>query len=147
MQIEPIRNIEVIRPLLDEWSNEADGEQFGVMADPDYAMAEMTKWIEQPGSDVLVAIHEEPVGFLALFIAPSSVGAQTIAVEKYWYVHPRASCGVQLLDAAQVWAKDQGCRHLMMSASKLAGNMYAKVCRFYERRGFELVESSFIKEV
>ncbi len=147
MTIEPAKNIEVIRPLLEEWGNEEVGESFGVQTNLEFAMAEMTQWIEEPGSDVLVATHEEPVGFIALFTAPSFLGKQLFAVEKYWYVHPRANCGLQLLVEAQAWAREHDCSHLMMSASKIAGSMYQKVCRFYERSGFVLVESSFIKEV
>lgn len=155
MKIESVKNVEIIRPLMEEWKKEEASDSFGITGSLEYALKEMTLWIEQVGSDVLVAWdrEDEAVGFLALFEAPSMFGGGNIAVEKYWYVCPKSrensleQCGLHLVERAEVWARDRECTHLVMTASKVAGQLFDKVCRFYECVGFALVESSFVKEV
>lgn len=148
MRVAPTKNIEEIRPLMESWAKESDADSFGIETDVDYAVAEMTKWIEQSESDVLVADDGEPVGFLALFVTSSILAGQRVAAEKYWYVRSdHRRCGMLLLARAKDWAREHNCTHLLMTASRLAGSMFDKVSRFYVKQGFEHIESSFIKEV
>ena len=48
---------------------------------------------------------------------------------------------------AYIWAKENGCSHIIMTASNLASEMYDKVCNLYQRMGMELFETSFIQEI
>jgi GNAT superfamily N-acetyltransferase len=100
-------------------------------------------------SDVLVLMDgDEPVGLLGIFATNSFLGRQLMALEKYWYVmRSKRLAGYMLINAAQEWAKEHRCSHLIMSASRLASGMHDKVCKFYRSRGFKDFETSFIIEV
>jgi hypothetical protein len=76
------------------------------------------------------------------------MGSQKLAVEKYWYVEKQYRIGgIQLLKQGYIWAKENGCSHIIMTASNLASGMYDKICNLYQRMGMELFETSYIQEI
>jgi len=69
-------------------------------------------------------------------------GAGRWAKETVWYVAPeaRGRSAIQMLDAYEAWAREQGCTTVGMAS--LASN---DVSRLYERRGYTPAETHFVK--
>lgn len=70
------------------------------------------------------------------------------AQELFWWVSPeyrRGVSGMKLLRAVEQWAKDKGCKTMMMiSLPKLADSPAAAV---YEKTGYRASEQTFIKVI
>lgn len=85
----------------------------------------------QPAQGVLMA---------ATFDHP--FGAGRWAKETVWYIAPsaRGRSALQMLDAYEAWAREQGCTTIGLAS--LATN---DVSRIYERRGYAPAETHFLK--
>ncbi len=69
-----------------------------------------------------------------------------VAVESYWYVHPDHRGGGQmLLDRFESFAKEQGCKRALMV--HLEDSHPESLKRLYGRRGYKLVEQTYMKEI
>lgn len=71
-------------------------------------------------------------------------GAGKWAKESVWYVTPdaRGRSAIQMLDAYEAWAREQGCSTIGMAS--LESN---DVSRLYARRGYVPVETHFLKTI
>lgn len=70
-------------------------------------------------------------------------GAKT-AYETYWFVDPEnRGCGIRLLLYAEKWAKDNVDRMLMLH---MVDSHPEELIRLYTRRGYKLVEQTFLLE-
>jgi len=70
-------------------------------------------------------------------------GAST-AYEAFWYVDPeKRGCGLKLLLHAEKWASENVERMLIIH---MVDSQPEALKKIYERRGFVLVEQSFLKE-
>lgn len=69
-------------------------------------------------------------------------GAGKWAKETVWYIAPdaRGRAALQMLDAYEAWAREQGCAVIGMAS--LVSN---DVSRLYERRGYAPAETHFLK--
>jgi GNAT superfamily N-acetyltransferase len=78
------------------------------------------------------------------FVNP--LGDELIAEEHFWYIRPRwrGISSIRMLKEAERWAKEKGCACLILSASRMAGNVFDGVCRLYERMGGLEFEKSYI---
>ena len=113
-------------------------------------MKNLQTFCDSPNIDVLVSKQaEEITGMMVLVIQPNVLGPGLFAAEQYFYVLPkyRGMAGIRLMDAADEWAKDRGCSHLAMSASKAASKLFDKVCKLYEFRGMVPIETAYIKQL
>lgn len=142
-------NAEVLRPILEDWHKEQNGQVFGLSVNVEDVICDLKCLINAERSDVIVAKDGDlPVGFLAIFKTPSFLGPQMMAIEKYWYVSPSSrTAGILLFNEGKKWTKEHGCSHFITSASNLASDKYEKICRFYRSRKMRLFETSFIIEV
>lgn len=87
-------------------------------------------------------------GLLGMSIAQSPTGPQKIANEHFWYITPKYRGHARsMLKAAERWAKDHGCSHLIVNSSYMASDLCEKVSRIYELLRFKPFERVFIKEV
>lgn len=80
------------------------------------------------------------LGMMALQTYAHPMSGDTIATELVWWVNPAARGGraaLQLLDAADRWARQQGATMLQMIAPS------DKVARFYARVGFDKIETHY----
>ena len=70
-----------------------------------------------------------------------------MANELFWIVAPdhRGGCGIQLLNRLEKWAEDEGCKWLWMNY--LIDSMPEKVQGIYERKGFTIAETHWVKEI
>jgi len=85
------------------------------------------------------------VAFLGVVATEHSLSGDRYAEEVAWWVEPAyrtGTLGPRLLVKAEEWARAAGCAFLTMRAP--AGT---DVGRFYERLGYQLVETAFLKRV
>lgn len=139
-----------LRSLIDAWAEEAQGDQFGIVLDPDYVLADLANIVINPDALLLVLCDEtNPVGLMGLRFFTSPTGPQLIAQEHYWFVRPesRGIQSIRLLKAAIRIAASFGCSHLEVSASRMASNSHDPVCKLYERMGGKHFETTYMLQV
>lgn len=79
-------------------------------------------------------------GGIGIFVYTHALSGKPTAVEVFWYVAPEhRGQGIRLLVKAERWAKDAGATTLQMIAPT------PEVERFYERRGYAKVETTYGK--
>ena len=84
------------------------------------------------------------LGMIAVVALPHPFNGQTFAEEVAWFVRPEhrdGTAGPRLLQAAKEWARQHNCWCLKMGAPA----DQPQVGTFYERQGFEAVETAYIK--
>lgn len=81
------------------------------------------------------------------FIAVSDINSgEKVASELFWFMDPLArGQGKALLEKFEARAKELGCARMLMI--HLAGPRSETLSRLYERRGYKLLESHFVKEI
>lgn len=118
-----------------------------VVVDIDYATKMYVDYINA-GVCVLFGLLEdgEVVGGLGAIKAPDFHSRRCIASELFWFVLPgQRGGGLQLLQAFEDWAREEGCSHAVMV--HLHDSMPEKLQRLYERRGYKQVEVHYLKEL
>ena len=140
-------DIEKLRPIAESWKASVPDNDFNLTVDVDAHLADLNKLTENINS-TLIAIYEKdkPVGYLGLKIFINPLGNERIANEHYWYVMPenRTLGTIRLIKTAKMWAKLNGCSHIIFNASRLAGKNHDKVCSFYKKIGCKQFETSYI---
>ena len=128
------------------WEKEC--KDLGFEVSVDRHLQDLQKLIDSNDSDLIV-LGDPPVGYLGIIRFINPLGTEMFANEHYWYIVPdkRGIGAIRLMKAAQEWAVNKGCKYLLMTASKLASDMHDKVCRIYEKTGFEHFETTYIKRV
>lgn len=94
-------------------------------------------------SDQIVLI-EEGKGMLVGMIRPFYLGYEPIATELGWWVEPEyrnSGIGRELIHAFEDWARDEGCKSLVMIS------LDEELGRYYEKNGYRLIERSYMKEI
>jgi hypothetical protein len=139
---------EILRPLADEWAQEANGSEFGLLTSPDELLKDVDELTKGPDSVVLLLLkNAEVAGLIGIVLLKNPVGQERIANEHYWYCLPECrslKSALMMLEEAKKWAKLKGCSHFMMNASNLASSSHDKVCRLYERLGMKKFETTYI---
>lgn len=93
----------------------------------------------------LILVAGEPArGVLMASTFEHPFDAGKWAKETVWYIAPeaRGRSALQMLDAYETWAREQGCVTIGMAS--LATN---DVSRIYERRGYAPAETHFVKSL
>lgn len=101
----------------------------------------------QIGSIFVLHHEQQPVGAIGGAVFPDPNDGDPVATEFFWFVtkEHRGTGGVRLLDTFERWAKGMGARRLLMVHLQ---NLNPDGLRqFYERRGFQHVESHYLKEI
>lgn len=151
MKIEIFKGeIEELAPVIESWTKNCDN-RFGFDIDTKIFERDLISMLDSDHGDILVLRSNagRVLGFMGLLSLACSLENTYSAVEHYWYVMPehRGPGSIKMLGAAQAWAKEKGCKRLMVNASRLAGREHDKVCHLYERMGFVHFETTFIKEL
>jgi len=87
----------------------------------------------------------ELVAFLGLVVLEHTLSGDRYAEEVAWWVEPEyrsGTLGPRLLALAEEWASAHGCAFLKMVAP-----IGTTVGAFYERRGYQPIETAFMKRV
>lgn len=104
---------------------------------------ELAKVLLEHGVILLADVDGRLEGMLGIFLARHEFSEQLIASEIAWWVEPSArksSIGPRLLCAAEEWA-----RHMGASMLKMVAPSKTDIGAYYERRGFVLTETVYIK--
>lgn len=100
-----------------------------------------THLITSPTGVVFVAEEAGAlVGMIGLVSYPHHLSAAPTVGEVAWWVEPHArGVGLQLLNRAERWAVEMGATQIQMVAPT------ERVGRLYQRRGYQAVETSYLK--
>ena len=136
-------------PLLSELGHQFASEAKIVKFNPDVFAKSWEAFI-QSGVGVIYAAENDfgevcgAIGALQ-FNDPNS--GDLMANEMFWIVMPdhRGGCGMMLLNRLEQWARGIGCKYLWMNY--LMDSMPEKVKSIYERKGFTLAETHWVKEM
>lgn len=86
------------------------------------------------------------IGALGAIKYPDLHSGELTSVETFWYVEKEnRGHGLLLLDAYEAWAKRQGCVKCAMI--HMVDSMPDKLAVLYKRRGYELIEKHYVKEL
>ena len=139
--------------MAEQWLAECNASSFGLKAEVDKHLEDMNTIVNSPSllDDLLLLINdkEQVVGYMGLRTFTSPLSDQVIANEHNYYVRPesRGHGGLRLFIEARKWAKENGCSHRIMTASRLASSLYERTCKLYEKMGMKEFETSYISEV
>ena len=150
--VEILKDAAELRSVLDAWIAECSGEleEYGISFSKERCLQSIQMFCDIEIADVLVSKHvDELVGFVVMVKNPSLIGPDIMATEQYFYVTPlhRGWHGIALIEAAEKWAKEKDCTHLIMTASQAAGKLFDKACKLYERYGMRPTEAGFVKTI
>lgn len=136
---------------------EATAHDLPAMLDIGRRFHEMSPWKDRPFSDeatmeMLARMDASPdavvlfngSGVLGGMIAPIYFGGGTIAQELFWFADKN---GAELLTAFEDWAQGKGADGVMMISLALDEKTDGRMSKIYERRGYELRERNYYKEV
>lgn len=99
-------------------------------------------WLTNPNT-VFVLDDGLPVGMIAGVINEFLFNVNTVASEMVWWVNPGVrGGGFRLKRAFEQWAQDVGADYVHMSSTA-----DPRVNKYYERCGYRLTESTYIKEL
>lgn len=86
------------------------------------------------------------VGGLGAIKCPDLHSGKLMAVETFWFVHPHhRGQGLRLLAEFEVWGKAEGCQTLAMI--HMADSYPDRLEALYRRRGYNLAEKHYLKEI
>lgn len=152
MKVEVFKgDISELRDICERWKQMANSSGFEDL-EPDWSHVSfrLKRLVSNECMDLLILRSDKgrPLGFMGVIGYPSATCGTVLAQEHLFYVLPehRSFGAKALIRAAEQWAKGHECRGLLLTASKLANPRHDRVERLYERLGFELFETTFIKE-
>ena len=98
---------------------------------------------------ILAFKDDEPVGMISGMISEHLFSREKTAFELTWWVHPEhrgVKTSIELFDAFEYWARRMNCKYVQFGAAQ--GTPYSdKVQKLYNRRGYRMTESNFLKEL
>lgn len=99
------------------------------------------------GTIFLLKVQGQPVGAIGGVVYPDPNDGDLVASEFFWFVtkEQRGIGAVRLLDAFERWARGMGARRMIMIHLQRLNPDGLR--SFYERRGFQHVESHYLKEI
>tara|TARA_B110000305_G_scaffold47223_1_gene50413 strand:+ start:646 stop:1110 length:465 start_codon:yes stop_codon:yes gene_type:complete len=111
-------------------------------------------WIEnwfftiESGNGKILALKKDDkfIGAIGLILSPSLEDGVMTCMEAFWYVDENhRGQGLKLLLKAQKLAKEMGAKRMMMMY--LENSMPEKVKNVYEKMGYQLVQTTYFKEL
>jgi GNAT superfamily N-acetyltransferase len=118
-----------------------------VKVDVDYATGVWMKWLSS-GVGIVFALKKDGrlIGGLGAIKLPDIHCGLLTAVETFWFTNPEdRGDGLKLLNAYEKWAEDTGCKRVAII--HLEDSFPEALSRIYKRRGYELVESHYVREI
>ena len=84
------------------------------------------------------------VGAIGLAMGRNLFAGTVECSEVFWWVEPehrQTKAGILLLKKAEAWSRDRGAKHLIMIAPN------ERVERLYTRRGFDKIETTYVRKL
>lgn len=146
MVMERTDNIERLREVGEEWLQSALLTEIPIPMDANIGLATLRALVASPAGDVLVLCGTDRIeGFMGLIYRNNHVGPGRFANECLFYVSLAArGGGLRLIRAAEKLAKSKGCTHLILNASRLAGDA-DRSGKLFERCGYAPLETSYLR--
>ena len=118
-----------------------------VKVDIDYAIESYGRLMKRGVLTVFVMEEgDEITGSLSFLKSPSMNDGILTAVELWWFMDPEhRGNGLQLFDAFEKSARDQGCKRFAMI--HMVDSFPDKLESLYKRRGYGLIEKHYVKEL
>ena len=114
--------------------------------DPAYAENLFLLHLEEAQNLCLVLNVENTVqGVLMAASSPHPFGPVWLARETVWWIEPayRGTSAIRMLDQYEQWARERGCDFIGMAGM----GDDPDVSKLYQRRGFKIAETHFLKAV
>ena len=150
LRLAEIKDTEIVTELLLDFHRASPYR--GLVADPSRVknLVQQTIFADRSRNIVILWDNEfhQTVGMIIGQAAEFSITGDLIASELAWYVHPgfrKTSAGKELLEAYEFWATKIGCRFIQTVA--LNDRTLPVLKRHYERNGYEMFETCFLKEI
>jgi len=143
-------NVSELIPIAKAWEKECNCDKFGMKPNVEFFLTELNGLINNENSDVLILdTGNEIAGLMGLTIFKNPVSDGLAANEHFFYVLPqhRGISSVRMIKSAIEWAKNKGCSHLILNASRMASSLYDRTCSLYEKLKFQEFEKSYIKKI
>lgn len=137
------QQVDLIVPLGNQFS---DSSKF-VRFDTEIAVKNIKSIISNKiGVLFLYIKNDDILGMICGIKHPDILTGKWVATELFWFVDvEHRGIGLKLLNQFEKWAMLQGCTQIiMMHLSDLMPEIVKKI---YIKRGYELLESHFIKEL
>lgn len=105
-----------------------------------------TALLESGIGELWVLMKDETVcGAIGFMVTKDPNDGALVANELFWFLQPAArGHGLALLDMFETRAKNRGCQRMLMV--HLASLRSEAVAHLYQRRGYKLLESHYLKE-
>jgi GNAT superfamily N-acetyltransferase len=118
-----------------------------IKLDSNHFVTNLNNVIESPEYFFYVSEHEsEVVGYLSGAKNYTMFSSQPMAIEIGWFMSPEyrgSKDGIKLLSKFEEWAKENECEVISMGDLAKVQDLGS----LYNRRGFELYERTYIKEI
>jgi len=139
-------SIEEVRKVI-EFTKQFENESEFLSVDVDYCTNAYRDMIEKGIATILVLEKEDKlIGSFAFITAPDITNGKKTAIEMFWFVSPESrGRGLLLFKEFEKIAKEKRVEQIAMI--HMADCQPEKLKRFYERSGYRLLESHYIKEL
>lgn len=118
--------------------------QLGYTVEASDVPERLSKILDDPEADLLVAADrtDAAIGWLHVarkhsLLSPSAAQVMGLVVDER---HRSTGVGAALLDAAEAWARERGCRELLVATRITRERAHG----FYRRQGYELLKTSHV---
>ena len=152
MEVKPFKDdVERLSPLIKTWRAESNAGDFGMEIDSDRLLGHAEFLRDCPDAELLVMESKEGrvLGVMGLVVVPNIIERGQIVNEHIWYVLPehRSKASLVLIKKAESWGRDKECSHFIINASKLISDLHDRMCLLYNRLGFRLFETTYIRKL
>lgn len=112
-------------------------------------LARLVEFVIAPSPTMLALLAvddvDAPIGMLGMHVSPHPLNGQPYAEELVWWVEPghrgARLAGPLLLEAGEAWAREAGAKLVKM----IAPSDRERVGQFYERVGYQEIETCYVK--
>lgn len=102
----------------------------------------------QTGVIICYIVNGQVVGMIGGITTLTTMSLEKIGAELLWFIHPdyrKSREPLKLITAFEYWCWSKGCAAVTLS--NMVNDSYERVGKVYERKGYRLVEQSYMKSL